>query len=91
MVWGERARQPESVHMMDQGPNLRTQDNLRTRKKNTLPKGSASISEGMESNRNHSGSGSRKNPSSAKQCRGENGWSAIKSDTPNHSVEPDKY
>ena len=92
MVWGERARQPESVHMMDQGPNPRTRDSPRTRKKkNTLPKGSASVSEGMESNRNHSGSGSRKNPSSAKQCRGENGWSAIKSDTPNHSVERDKY
>ena len=83
------ARQPESVHMLDQGPNLRTRDSPRTKK--TLPKGSALVSEGMKSNRNHSGSGSRKNPSSARQCQGEKGRSVIKSDTPDHSVEHDKY
>ena len=41
----------------------------------------------MESNRNHPGSGSRKNLSSARQCREEKVWSAIKSDTPDHSME----
>ena len=44
----------------------------------------------MESNRNHPGSGSRKNLSSARQCREEKVWSAIKSDTPDHSMEQDK-
>ena len=29
---GEKARQLKSVHMMDQGPNLRTRDSLKTRK-----------------------------------------------------------
>ena len=89
LLWGENAKQPESVHVMDQGPNPRTRDSPRTRK--TLPKGFALVSEGMESNRNHSGSGSRKSPSSARQCLGENGWLAIKSDAPNHFVEHDKY
>ena len=89
LLWGENAKQPESVHVMDQGPNPRTRDSPRTRK--TLPKGSALVSEGMESNRNHSGSGSRKSPSSARQCLGENGRLTIKSDAPNHFVEHDKY
>ena len=75
--------------MLDQGPNLRTRGSSRTRK--ILSKGFALVSEGMKSNRNHSGSGSRKNPSSARQCQGEKGRSAIKSDTPDHSVEHDKY
>ena len=74
--------------MLDQGPNPRTRGGPRTGK--TLPKGSALVSKGMKSNRNHLGSGSRKNPSLARQCRGEKVWSAIKSDTPDHSVEQDK-
>ena len=89
LLVGMKARQPESVHMLDQGPNPRTRDSPKTRK--TLPKGSVLVSEGMESNRNHPGSGSRKNPSSARQCQGEKGWFVIKSDTPDHSVEQDKY
>ena len=87
---GKKAREPESVHVMDKGrPNPRTRDSPRIRK--TLPKSSALVSEGMESNRNHSESSSRKSPSLARQCRGEKGWPTIKSDTPNHSVEQDKY
>ena len=86
---GMEAKQPEFVHMLDQGPNLRTQGSSRTRK--TLMKGSALVSEGMESNRNHPGSGSRKNPSSTRQCQGKKGWSVIKSDTPDHFMEHDKY
>ena len=86
---GMKAKQPEFVHMLDQGPNLRTRGSSRTRK--ILSKGFALVSEGMESNWNHPGSSSRKNLSSARQCRGEKGWSAIKSYTPNHSVEQDKY
>ena len=86
---GEKARQPEFVHVMDQGPSPRTRDSPRTRK--TLSKGSALVSEGMESNWNHSRSGLRKSPSSARQCQGEKGWPAIKCNTPNHSVEHDKY
>ena len=86
---GEKARQPEFVHVMDQGPSPRTRDSPRTRK--TLLKGSALVSEGMESNRNHSRSGLRKSPSSARQCQGEKGWPAITCDTPNHSMEHDKY
>ena len=89
LLVGMKARQPESVHMLDQGPNPRTRDSPKTRK--TLPKGSVLVSEGMESNRNHPVSGSRKNPSSVRQCRGEKEWSAIKSNTPDHSVEQDKY
>ena len=89
LLVGMKARQPESVHMLDQRPNPRTRDSPKTRK--TLPKGSVLVSEGMESNRNHPGSGSRKNPSSARQCRGEKGWSVIKSDTSDHFVEQDKY
>ena len=84
-----KAKQPESMHMLDQGPNPRTQGSPRTRK--TLPKGSALVSEGMESNQNHPGSDSRKNPTSARQCQGKKGWSVIKSDTPDHFVEHDKY
>ena len=89
LLMGMKARQPESVHMLDQGPNSRARASSRTRK--TLPKGSALVSEGMESNRNHPGSGSRKNSSSARQCRGKKGWSIIKRDTLNHFVEQDKY
>ena len=77
------------MYMLDQGPNPRTRGSLRTRK--TLPKGSELVSEGLESNRNHPGSDSRNNPSSARQCQGEKGWFAIKSDTPDHSVGQDKY
>ena len=61
LLVGMKARQPESVHMLDQGPNPRTRGSPRTRK--TLPKGFALVSEGMESNQNHPESGSRKNPS----------------------------
>ena len=85
LLVGMKVRQPESVHMLEQGPNPRTRDSSKTRK--TLPKGSVLVNEGMESNWNHPGSGSRKNPSSARQCRGEKGWSVIKSDTSDHSVE----
>ena len=92
---GEKARQPEFVHVMDQGPSPRNRDSPRTRDssrtRKTLSKGSGLVSEGMESNRNHSRSGLRKSPSSARQCQGEKGWSAIKSDTPDHSVEQEKY
>ena len=86
---GMKAKQPESMHMLDQGPNLRTRGSPRTRK--TLPKGSVLVSEGMKSNQNYLGNGSRKNPSSARQCRGKKGWFVIKSDTPDHSMEHDKY
>ena len=75
--------------MLGQGPNMRTRGKPRTRK--TLSKGSVLVSKGMESNRNHPRSGSGKNPSSTRQCQGEKGRSAIKSDTPDHSVEHDKY
>ena len=57
----------------------------------TLLNDSTLVSEGMESNLSHPGSGSRKSPYSARQCRGEKGWFAIKSDTSGHSVEHDKY
>ena len=53
-------------------------------------KGSMLISEGMKSNRNHPRSNLRNHPPSARQCRGENVWSAIKSDIPDHSMEQDK-
>ena len=33
----------------------------------------------------------RKNSSSARQGRGQREWAAIKSDTPDHSMEDDKY
>ena len=74
--------------MLGQGPNPRTRGRLRTRK--TLQKGSTLVREGMEFNRNHPRSGLRKNPSSARQCREENVWLVIKSDTPDHSMEQDK-
>ena len=76
------------MHMLGQGPNPRTRGRPRTRK--TLPKGSTLVREGMEFNRNHPGRGLRKNPSSARQCREENVWLVIKSDTPDHSMEQDK-
>ena len=74
--------------MLGQGPNPRTRGSLRTRI--TLSKGFELVSEGMEPNWNHPGSGSRKNPSLARQCRGEKVWFVIKSDTPDHSMEHDK-
>ena len=77
------------MHMLGQGPNPRTRDSPRTIK--TLPKGFALVSEEMKSNWNHPESGSRNNPSLARQCRGEKVWFAIKSDTLDHSMEHDKY
>ena len=48
-------------------------------------------SEEVKSDQSHPGGGSRKNPSSASQGRGQRVWSVIKSDTPNHPMEEDKY
>ena len=49
------------------------------------------VSEEMKSDQSHPGGGPRKNPSSTRQSRGQRVWSAIKSDTPDHSMEEDKY
>ena len=45
----------------------------------------------MKSDQSHPGGGSRKNPSSASQSQGQKVWSVIKSDTPNHPMEDDKF
>ena len=49
------------------------------------------VSEEMKSDQSHPEGGLRKNPSSANQGRGQKVWSVIKSDTPDHSMEEDKY
>ena len=49
------------------------------------------LSEEMKSDQSHPGGGPRKNPSSAKQGRGGKVWFAIKRNTPDHSMELDKY
>ena len=47
------------------------------------------VSEEMKSDQSHPGGGSRKNPSSTKQGRGQRVLSTIKRDTPDHSLEED--
>ena len=49
------------------------------------------VSEEVKSDQSHLWGGPRKNPSSAKQGRGQKVWPVIKSDTPDHSMEEDKY
>ena len=49
------------------------------------------VSEEMKSDQSHLGGGSRKNPSSANQGRGQKVWSVIKSDIPDQPMEDDKY
>ena len=49
------------------------------------------VSEEMKSDQSHPGGGPRKNPSSAKQGREGRVRSATKSNTPDHSMEEDKY
>ena len=73
------------MYMLGQGPNPRIED------KKTRPQGSVLASEEVKSDQSHPGGGSRKNPSSASQGRGQRVWSVIKSDTPNHPMEEDKY
>ena len=48
-------------------------------------------SEEIKSDQSHPEGGPRKNPSSVRQGRGKRVWFAIKSDTPDHSMEEDKY
>ena len=77
------------MYILDQGPNLKTLNNLRMGK--TLLEGFVLVSEEMKSDQSHPESGPRKNPSSARQSRGQRVWSAIKSDVSDHSMEEDKY
>ena len=49
------------------------------------------VSEEMKSDQSHLRGDSRKNPFSARQGREQRVWSVIKSNTPNHSIEDDKY
>ena len=49
------------------------------------------MSEEMKSDQSHLEGGLRKNPFLARQGRGQRVWPAIKSDTPDHSMEEDKY
>ena len=48
-------------------------------------------SEEVKSDQSHLLGGPRKNPSLAKQGRGQKVWPIIKSDTLNRSMEKDKY
>ena len=86
---GKRPDNPNLCICWTKGPIRRL--GIARGQEKTLPKGSALVREGMESDQNHLASGSRKSPSLARQCRGEKGWPAIKSDTPDHPVEHDKY
>ena len=49
------------------------------------------VSEEMNSDQSHPKDGLRKNPSLARQGRGERVWSVIKSNIPDHSMDEDKY
>ena len=49
------------------------------------------VSEEMKSDQSHPEGGPRKNPSSVRQGRGKRVWFAIKSDTPDYSMEENKY